>query len=173
MAVASEGRAVSKEHNEKTSKSFQIIVFRLGNEEYALSIDQIKEVVITPTIARIPLTQNYIKGVANIRGNVLAIIDLAERFGVSSDEVINNGTHKYTLVVASDEFKMGILVKDVPNTLRVTHEDIDASPNIIQDNSMDSNYIKGIVKSGNRMIMLIDIFKVITKDDREIISKPS
>jgi purine-binding chemotaxis protein CheW len=170
MAVVTEER-VAPEHHEKINKSFQIIVFKLGNEEYALSIDQIKEVVITPNIARIPLTQPYIKGVANIRGNVLAIIDLAERFGIASNEEINNGTHKYTLVVSSEVYKMGILVKDVPNTLRVTDADIDASPNIIQDATIDNNYIKGIVKSGNRMIMMIDIFKVITKEDKDIILK--
>ena len=157
--------------NDKLKKSFQIIVFKLGQEDYALSIDQIKEVVITPNIARIPLTQSYIKGVANIRGNVLAIVDLAERFGLAEENETPSTTPRYTLVVSSEEYKMGILVKDVPNTLRVTEADIDASPNIIQDNAMENNYIRGIVKAGNRMIVLIDIFKVITKEDKEFISK--
>jgi purine-binding chemotaxis protein CheW len=171
MAVVTEERNTPKDNQEKTTKSFQIIVFKLGNEEYALSIDQIKEVVITPNIARIPLTQPYIKGVANIRGNVLAIIDLGERFGITSEEEINSGTHRYTLVVSSDVLKMGILVKEVPNTLRVTDDDIDVSPNIIQDTAIDNNYIKGIVKSGSRMIMLIDIFRVITREDKDLITK--
>lgn len=157
--------------SERSKKTFQIIVFKLGNEEYALSIEQIKEVIITPNISRIPLTASHIKGVANIRGNVLAIIDLAERFGVSNDSSGNSTPPKYTLVVASEEYKMGILVKEVPSTLRVSEADIDVSPNIIQDNTLDNNYIKGIVKSGTRMIVLIDIFRVITKEDKELISK--
>ncbi|MDO1451265.1 chemotaxis protein CheW [Rhodocytophaga aerolata] len=158
-------------NSEKKQKSFQIIVFKLGSEEYALSIEQIKEVVSTPNIARIPLTQSYIKGVGNIRGNVLAIIDLAERFGIASEAEINHGTHKYTLVVASEEYKIGILVKEVPNTLRVTDADIDTSPHMIQDSSLGNNYIRGIVKSGNRMIILMDVFKIITKEDKEFILK--
>lgn len=168
--------ATSSSHekeSEKLKKSFQIIVFRLGNEEYALSIDQIKEVVITPNISPIPLAKNYIKGVSNIRGNVLAIIDLAERFGFSSKDEISNSTHKYTLVVESDEYKMGILVKEVPNTLRVTESDIDSSSNLLHDGSQDGHYIKGIVKNGNRMILLIDIFKLIGKEDKEILAKAS
>jgi purine-binding chemotaxis protein CheW len=54
-----------------------------GGEEYALVIDQIKEVVITPKVSRIPLTPKYIKGVANVRGDILAIIDLEECFGLA------------------------------------------------------------------------------------------
>lgn len=155
----------------QVKSSFQIIVFRLGDEEYALSIDQIKEVVITPVIARIPLTQSYIKGVGNIRGNILAIIDLADRFGLVTDKDITNGTHRYTLVVASDVYKMGILVKEVPHTLRVTANDIDESPAVIQSSALEANCIKGIIKSGSRMIVLIDIFKVISKEDQNLLSR--
>lgn len=155
----------------QVKQSFQIIVFRLGEEEYALSIDQIKEVVITPAIARIPLAQSYIKGVGNIRGNVLAIIDLAERFGLSQNEEISHGSHKYTLVVASDEYKMGILVKEVPHTLRVSATDIDESPSIIQNGTLEAGCIKGIIKSGSRMIVLIDIFRVISRDEQSLFGK--
>ncbi len=151
--------------------SFQIIVFRLVDEEYALSIDQIKEVVITPAIARIPLTQRYVKGVGNVRGNVLAIIDLAERFGLTQDEEISHGSHRYTLVVASDEYKMGILVKEVPQTLRVNPGDIDESPSVIQSGTIEAGYIKGIIKSGGRMIVLIDIFKVISREEQNLLNK--
>lgn len=154
------------EHNGKGA-NLQLIVFKLAGEEYAMLIDQIKEVVITPRVAKVPLTPSYIKGVANIRGNILAIIDLVERFSLdpkaNKDEQV---TANFTLVVESDEYKMGILVKDVPNTLSVYESDIDQSPSIINDSSgIDNNYIKGIVKSGNRMIVLIDVHKVINKDE--------
>jgi purine-binding chemotaxis protein CheW len=147
---------------QKTRSSYQLIVFRLGGEEYALVIDQIKEVVITPKVSRIPLTPPYIRGVANIRGNILAILDLEARFGLPQTEA--EGTHHYTLVVASEEFKMGILVKEVPNTLTVTEKDIDLSPGLLNDGSAESGYIKGIVRAGNRIIILIDAFRVISKD---------
>lgn len=150
---------------QKTRSSYQLIIFRLGGEEYALVIDQIKEVVITPKVSRIPLMPPYIKGVANIRGNILAILDLEERFGLPA--IAGTGperAHNYTLVVASEEFKMGILVKEVPNTLTVSENDIDLSPGLLSDGSTESGYIKGIVRSGNRIIILIDVFRVISKE---------
>ena len=149
----------------KTRTSCQLIVFRLGGEEYALVIDQIKEVVITPKVSRIPLTPKYIKGVANVRGNILAIIDLEERFGLAKGtEAEETGTHNYTLVVASEEFKMGVLVKEVPNTLTVQEGDIDLSPGLIGEGAAENGYIKGIVRTGSRMIILIDVFKVISRE---------
>lgn len=151
---------------QETFKKNQLIVFKLGEEEYALHIDQIKEVVITPTITKVPLTASFIRGVANIRGNILTIIDLEERLslnnGINSDK---ENKPNYTLVVENDSFKMGILVKEVPNTMAILDSDIDQSPNLIHDYNLDKNYIRGIVKLKDRLIILIDIYKIINKDE--------
>lgn len=157
----------AKEEHVGKGANLQLIVFKLAGEEYAMQIDQIKEVVLTPKIAKVPLTPTYIRGVANIRGNILAIIDLVERFSLEAHTTQElQSTANFTLVVESDEYKMGILVKDVPNTLSVYESDIDTSPSIINDSSgIDNNYINGIVKSGERMIVLIDIHKVINKEE--------
>ena len=144
---------------DKKFNTFQIIVFKQGTEEYALQIDQIKEVVLTPSITRMPQTPSYIKGVANIRGNIIAIVDLEEKFGVNALDEKFASTGKYTLVVESEKYKMGILVKDVPNTLAISDSDMDQS--VIGAND-DQSYIKGIVKLGNRLIILIDIFKILS-----------
>ena len=155
---------VSETGNEKKRQdTFQIIVFKLGEEEYALQIDQIKEVVITPGITRMPQTPGYIKGVANIRGNIIAIIDLEEKFNLqrlNNQETSNN----YTLVVESDDLKVGILVREVPNTLTISSSSFDESVGIINEAQSESNYIKGIVKADKRLIILIDIFKVIDQE---------
>jgi purine-binding chemotaxis protein CheW len=141
----------------------QIIVFKLGGEEYALEIDKIKEVVPTPPISKVPLTPDFVKGVANIRGSILAIIDLEEKF-----ELVQNKTtidSQYTLVVDSEDLNMAILVKEVPNTLSVSLDDIDSSPSIIQESSSEQSYIKGIVKLDKRLIILINLDAVISKGD--------
>lgn len=161
---------VTTEQNTKDEKkkagNFQIIVFKQGDEEYALHIDQIKEVVITPNITRMPQTMSYVKGVANIRGNIIAILDLEEKFNLKRSSGQSTGNN-YTLVVESDDFKMGILVREVPNTLTISAGDFDESVSIISDINSEANYIKGIVKTGGRLIILIDIFKVI---DQEVMS---
>ena len=143
----------------------QLIVFKQGNEEYGLAIDQIKEVVLTPKITKMPQTPSYIKGVTNIRGNIIAIIDLEEKFGIADKNSETQKEGKYTLVVASEEFKIGILVKEVPNTLSVSQSDIDETVNIIQEELQENNYIKGIVKVNNRLIILIDIYQIMSKQE--------
>jgi len=146
--------------------TYQLIVFKQGQEEYALHIDQIKEVVITPNITKMPQSASYIKGVANIRGNIIAILDLEERFGLSKSNVeAVNSSKNYTLVIESEDFKVGILVKEVPNTLAINANEIDENVNIVQDANVEQNYIKGIVKVKNRLIILIDIFKVMTLNE--------
>jgi len=162
--------ATTKTSDQATaSRTLQIVVFKLGNEEYGLHIDQIKEVVITPNITRMPQTPSYIKGVANIRGNVIAIFDLEERFNLS--RTIQNQGSKYTLVVESEDVKMGLLVTEVPNTVSVNASDLDESIGIINDAHADNNYVKGIIKTGKRLIILIDIFKVIDQEMSVAIKK--
>ncbi|GCC52351.1 chemotaxis protein CheW [Chryseotalea sanaruensis] len=154
---------VSKQNENTSQRSLQIVVFKLGQEEYGLRIDQIKEVVITPTITRMPQTPSYVKGVANIRGNVIAIFDLEDRFNLQRNEAQLSGK-KYTLVVESEDFKMGLLVNEVPNTISVNASDLDESVGIIADANAEVNYIKGIIKTGTRLIILIDIFKVVDQE---------
>lgn len=161
--------AVKSNTQVTSNRSLQIVVFKLGQEEYGLHIDQIKEVVITPNITRMPQSPSFVKGVANIRGNVIAIFDLEERFKLRSTEQTHG--NKYTLVVESEDLKMGLLVSDVPNTISVSANDLDESVSIINDVHAGENYIKGIIKSGERLIILIDIFKVIDQDMSNTIKK--
>ncbi len=156
----------TKTKDERVLNSFQLIVFKQGSEEYGLHIDQIKEVVLTPNITKMPQTPSYVKGVANIRGNIIAIVDLKEKFGIRNSEATElNSSNNYTLVVESEDFKIGILVKEVPNTLTVSESDIDETVNIVHDSSVEQNYIKGIVKRDDRLIILIDIFKVMSEQE--------
>lgn len=156
--------AKNKAEIKQASRNQQIVVFKLGQEEYGLSIDQIKEVVITPTITQMPQTPAYVKGVANIRGNVIAILDLEGKFGLQrNDDAVHTGNN-YTLVIESDEYKMGILVREVPNTLSISTDSIESSV-FTGDQQSDQSYIIGIVKLEKRLIIMIDIFKVITEQD--------
>jgi len=144
------------------SELMQLIIFKLAGEEYGLSIDQIKEVVLTPRIAKMPQTAPYIKGVANIRGSIIAIMDLEEKFGLNKvNKEENKGSANYTLVVENDNFKVGVLVKEVPDTLVIGVDDIDKASEFVQYSSLDADSLIGVVKSGDRMIILTDMIKLI------------
>ncbi len=149
----------------EAGERIQLIIFKLGKEEYAMNIDQIKEVVLTPKIAKVPQTADYIKGVANIRGNIIAIMDLEERFGLTSGDQSNEVIANYTLVVESEEFKVGILVKEVPNTLTILTSEIDDSSDIIRYSALDERCIQGIVKAQNRMIIMVNMFELLSIDE--------
>ena len=151
-----------KSETVKNGRAMQVVVFKLGSEEYGMQIDHIKEVVITPSITKMPQSPKYIKGVANVRGNVIAVLDLEERFNLERGaSPKGNG---YTLVVESEELKMGLLVSEVPNTITVNASDVDTTIGIVGDSTIDGNYIKGIIKTGKRLIILVDIFKVVDQD---------
>jgi purine-binding chemotaxis protein CheW len=157
--------AVTQGTETRKSSVQQLIVFRLGGEEYGLAIEQVKEIVVTPNIARIPLMPSYVKGVANVRGNIMAIIDLMEKFNLTAQETSPTGESEksYILVMGNENLKLGLLVREVPSTLSVNHEQIDNSPGLVQDGG-ESNYIKGIIRVGSRLIILIDVYKLISKE---------
>lgn len=139
----------------------QLIVFKLGGNEYALTIDQVKEVVVTPEYARIPNTSNYIKGVGNVRGNILAILDIEEKFNLDKD---TGWKGNYILVIESERYKVGLLSGDVPETLSVDSALIDTSFSLGNDSGgVSENYITGIVKLEDRLIILMDVFKVLNE----------
>jgi purine-binding chemotaxis protein CheW len=143
----------------------QIVVFKLGDEEYAMMIDEIKEVVLTPNISKIPLMPSYIKGVANVRGNILAVLDLEEKFGLlKADNSVGQNKKNYILVVESQTHRMAILVREVPNTLTILDSQIDTSPNVVVNDEHEGDFIKGLVRLENRLIILLDIFSIISKD---------
>jgi purine-binding chemotaxis protein CheW len=152
------------------ARSLQIVVFKLGQEEYGLHIDQIKEVVITPTITRMPQTPAFVKGVANIRGNVIALLNLEEKFGLTNNHELEISENNFTLVIESEEYKMGILVKEVPNTLSISSSNIEDSV-FTGDLQSEQTYITGIVKLEKRLIIMIDILKVINEQEAQQLFK--
>ncbi|BDS09778.1 chemotaxis protein CheW [Aureispira anguillae] len=152
--------AANHQQNKEQSELMQLIIFKLGGEEYGLSIDQIKEVVLTPKVAKMPQTPPYIKGVANIRGTIIAIMDLEQKFGLGEEQEEEQALN-YTLVVENETVKVGILVKEVPNTLTIEVDDIDKASTLVQYSSLDASCLIGVVNVGERMIILMDMIKLI------------
>ncbi|MCX2739130.1 chemotaxis protein CheW [Pontibacter anaerobius] len=148
-----------------TPEMVHLIVFKLGTEEYAIRIDQVKEVTVTPNITRMPRTPDFVKGVANIRGDIIAIIDLEKRFNIKPKPEASALPSSYTLVVEADEYSIGIDVKEVPQSLNLALTKIDKTPSFLHDVSVNENFIEGIAKIDNRLIIVLDIHKILTQDE--------
>ena len=144
-----------------------LIVFKLGAEEYGIKIDQVKEVTVTPSVTRMPRTPDFIKGVANIRGDIIAIMDLEERFGIRAVPLASdvNPHITYTLVIEAKEYSIGLIVREVPQSLNLSMTKIDKAPSFLQDINIHENYIEGIAKVNNRLIIVLDMYKILTQDE--------
>ncbi|GAB4247650.1 MAG: chemotaxis protein CheW [Ekhidna sp.] len=141
----------------------QLIVFHLGEEEYALPIDQVKEIVLTPRVSKVPQTPEYVLGISNIRGNIISIMDFEKKFGLKTRSLkeAKAAGPSYTMVIESTDYQVGIQVRKVPNTLSVMSSKIDTSANIMQYASLDESILKGVVKIGERIIILLDVIRML------------
>jgi purine-binding chemotaxis protein CheW len=160
----SEGKDISAKHA-ISEPLVHLIVFKLGAESYGIKIEQVKEVTITPSVTRMPRTPDFIKGVANIRGDIIAIMDMEERFNIRP--VLSNDEKQtsYTLVIEAKEYSIGVVVKEVPQSLNLAVSKIDKTPAFLQDIAVQENYIDGIAKVDNRLIIVLDMYKILSSDE--------
>ncbi|PJJ59978.1 chemotaxis protein CheW [Hymenobacter chitinivorans] len=156
-----ESEQTSEKKAAKQDKLIQLIVFRLGDEEYGIRIEQVKEVTITPEIARMPKTPSFVKGIANLRGDIIAIIDLEERFKLRSASEPLAGV-SYTLAIEAKDYTIGIVVREVPQPLSIPLSILEKTPEFIQDINIQDKYIEGIAKVDGRIIIVLDMPKLLS-----------
>lgn len=142
------------------NKEIRVITFLIDAQIYALPIDAIKEVIPTPLLTPIPLAPGYVLGLANIRGEVYAILDLAKRFdlGATMPESIQK---TFTLVINHAKAKVGLCIADLPNTLSLPAHQIDRNANLSFAESEVNQYIQGIIKMDNKLVILLNEAKLI------------
>ncbi|GAB3225039.1 chemotaxis protein CheW [Hymenobacter seoulensis] len=152
------------EKNVKQDPIIQLIVFRLGGEEYGIRIEQVKEVTITPEIARMPKTPSFVKGIANLRGDIIAVIDLEERFQLrpGGEEMPSTS---YTMAIEAKDYTIGIMVREVPQPLSIPMSIIEKAPEFIQDMNIHDKYIEGIAKVESRIIVVLDMLKLLSPSE--------
>lgn len=144
----------------------QLIVFCLGDEDYGIRIEQVKEVTITPEVVRMPKTPPFIKGIANLRGDIIAIVDLEERFqlrpaGRPMPEF------SYTLAVEAPDYTLGLMVREVPRPVTIPVSLIEPAPEFVQDSGQREKYLEGIAKlpDGQGIIIVLDMPKLLTPSE--------
>jgi purine-binding chemotaxis protein CheW len=139
----------------------QLVVFELANEFYGINIAMVESIIKVQTITQLPQTPPYVKGVTNLRGSVLPVIDLRTRFALDTKE---DTRQTRIMIVTMGSIKAGIVVDAVSEVLRVSDETIEPLPPMI--NSIDSAFLKGIVRLENRLIILLELSKVLNLDEQ-------
>ena len=148
------------------------LTFSMADEEYGISILKIKEIIGMMPITTIPQTPDFVKGVINLRGKVIPVIDLRLRFGMDSIEY----TERTCIIVVevqgqSGTVMIGIVVDSVSEVLNINGEDIEETPAF--GTSLNTNYISGMAKIEESVKILLDIDRVLSKDEIKSLAKES
>ena len=140
------------------------LTFVLADEEYGLEILKVREIFGYMEITAIPQTPPYVKGVINLRGKVIPVIDLRTKFGMEEAEITE---HTCIIVVeisnGDKKFQTGIIIDCVSEVLDIASKDIEDAPQF--GSSVDTNFILGMGKVGESVKILLDIDKVLVGDD--------
>ena len=149
--------------NEAVTRT-QYLTFKLGGEEYAVSILQVREIIDFDSITRVPRTPHFIRGVINLRGSVVPVIDLATKLGLPETAV----TNRTCIVIVEadlegDRVLMGIVTDEVSQVLDLHPQDIEQPPSFGM--SVNTEYLLGIGKLGRRFVLLLDIDRVLSASE--------
>ena len=143
----------------------QVIVFNLGNERYGVDISQVREIIKPTQITRIPNAPDFVEGVINLRGQITTIINLRKRFGLEPKPIDNNTR---IIVVEYNNAVIGMMVDTVNEVKYLSTADIEALPSIITARE-EAKLLKGVGKLPDGLLILIDLNKVLSEDEVEIL----
>src|ERR1043166_7198583 len=142
------------------AKDLHIVGFRIGRETFGVPLSLVHEIVRVPDITAVPDAPDCVEGVINLRGKIVSIVDLRKRFG--EREIKPN--KKNRILVAEVENKMvGLVVDAASEVLKLPQSDIEAPPNVFEEGEL--NYVTGVGKLSGRLIILIDLTKILQRGE--------
>jgi len=151
--------SVQETRRKEGGGTMQLVSFRLAQEEYGIEITKVQEIILMGEITRVPQTPDYIKGLINLRSTVIPIVDLRLRFGLPQQEQ-TDATRIMVVNVAGKT--LGIIVDAVSEVLRISHDQIAPPPPTVA--GLGREYLTGLVKLDNRLLILLDIDKILTQE---------
>ncbi|EAQ81443.1 chemotaxis protein CheW [Blastopirellula marina] len=148
----------------ESANSMQLVSFRLAQEEYGIEITRVQEIILMGEITRVPQTPDFIKGLINLRNTVIPIVDLRRRFGLS-EEKPSDETRIMVMNVAGKT--IGIIVDAVSEVLRIAKDQIAPPPPTVA--GLGRDYLTGLVKLDKRLLILLDMDKILTCSESVIV----
>ena len=137
----------------------QYLTFRLGEEEYGVEILKVQEIKGYTAITPVPNTPAYLKGVMNLRGTIVPVVDLRAKFGMEAAEYT---AFTVIIVLTVGTKVMGLIVDAVSDVLNIQKTDIQATPDF--GAQVDARFISGMAKAGDKLVVLLDIDRVLGGD---------
>lgn len=155
----------------------QLIVFHVADEEFSVRIGDIREIIRTGPITPIPDAPAFVKGLINVRGEIVATIDLKARFSLThrhakgqrpegqGPEGQEESPSKHVIVTEQGGTLFGLMVDEVTEVLRIPEADIKKAPELVTH--LHRQYVSGVVALENRLIILIDLARVLSEEELE------
>jgi purine-binding chemotaxis protein CheW len=149
---------------EQREQITQLVVFQLGHEFYGADISVVREVSPVQRVTRVPRTPKYIEGVTNLRGRVIPVVDLRRRLGLP----VSAATKSTRIAVAELEGgQVGMIVDAVLEVLRVPQSSIEPPSQLLS--KVDAEYVGGVAKVDGRLIILLDLGRVLQREERKVV----
>lgn len=150
----------------------QYLTFTLGEEIFALDISYVREILDDTNITRIPRTPASMRGVLNVRGHAVPVVDLRRKFGMSPTEMTVNTCVIITEVTIEDEMaQVGALADTVQEVLEIMPANIDPAPQM--GTAIETRYIKGMAKKDNRFIIILDVNRIFSSEELAVAKSQS
>lgn len=152
---------------DRSKEEVQLVVFKIGEEEFGVEINQVREIVKLVSITRMPKAPIFIEGVVNLRGQIITVIDLAKRLDLPS---LGRTDSTRIMVVEVGDDTVGMIVDSVSEVLRLSADNIEDTPSLIET-EVHEQYLRGVGKSDDRLLILLDLNEVLSTEEIKHISK--
>ncbi len=137
----------------------QLVVFQLADEQYGVNIQDVREIIRTPAVTKIPSAPEHVLGVIDLRDTVIPVIDLRRRLALNVGEASDDNR---IVVVEAHGHQVGVLVDAVKEVLRIGEDRVEANSAVVS--TAESYYIDGIAKLDKSLLILLDIEKALDQD---------
>ena len=156
----------SKEKNKAANnvQLLQLVSFHLGGEEYGLEILRVQEIIRMMDLTRVPNSPDFVEGVINLRGKVIPVIGLRQRFGMGSKE---HDKQTRIVVVEVSGNVVGFVVDSVNEVLRIPADTVEPPPRLTK---LDREMVSGVGKLDNRLLLMLDVEKLLSQSEQAAMS---
>ena len=167
--MAQELTVHKQQKEEMSSQLIQLVSFRLDEEEYGVDVLKVREIIRMPSITRVPNTPPYVVGVINLRGKVIPIMSIRRRFGLG--EIENDKSTRIMVMDVEGEL-MGFIVDSVSEVIRIDRHEIQPPPPVATS-GIDQECMSGVINQPERLLILLDLEKMSSREDRKMLSNIS
>jgi purine-binding chemotaxis protein CheW len=148
----------------------QYLSFKLDEEEFALDISKVREVLDFTKITKVPQTPDFMKGVINLRGSVVPVVDLNKKFSIKDTaKTVNTRIIIGEVDIEGDSVVLGVLADSVHEVMELEPESIEPAPKI--GTKLNTDFIKGMGKRDEEFVMILDIDKIFSLDELSLVSQ--